>query len=110
VLFLVTYLAQGLLISVITRSQQVAVQMGMITGLLPAQLLSGFVFPIESMPTFFQYATMILPARWYMRIARASYLKGSGFFELGLPLAMLSLLCFIMIYFSIKKFKKDLEP
>ena len=52
VLFLVTYLAQGLLISVLTRSQHVAMQFAMMTGLLPSQLLSGFIFPIESMPVF----------------------------------------------------------
>ena len=75
--FLVTYLAQGLLISVTTRKQQVAMQLAMMSGMLPSQLLSGFVFPIESMPTFFQYFTMIFPARWFMQISRDTFLKGT---------------------------------
>jgi ABC-2 type transport system permease protein len=109
-IFLVTYLAQGLLISIINRSQQISMQIAMMTGLLPAQLLSGFIFPVESMPTFFQIFTMILPARWFMQIARASYLKGSTLFDMAIPFMALSILCVIMIYFAIKKFKKDLEP
>lgn len=110
ILFLVTYLAQGILISVLTRSQQVAMQIAIMSGLLPAQLLSGFIFPIESMPIFFQYFTMILPARWFMTIARQSYLRGSTFGELGIPFLALSILCTIMIVLAAKKFKKDLEP
>ena len=109
-LFLVTYLAQGLLISVINRSQQISMQLAMMTGLLPAQLLSGFIFPIESMPKFFQILTTILPARWFMNIARSSYLKGSTLFEMAVPFTSLGILCAIMIYFSVKKFKKDIEP
>ena len=45
-------------------------------------LLSGFVFPVASMPLFFRYFTMILPARWFMEIARGTFLKGSSFVEL----------------------------
>lgn len=110
VLFLVTYLAQGLLISVLTRSQHIAMQFATLTGLLPAQLLSGFVFPIESMPKFFQYFTMILPARWFMIISRESYLKGSTFFDLIIPFLALGISCWLMIFLATKKFKKDLEP
>lgn len=110
ILFLICYLAQGLLISVVTRSQQVAVQMALISGLLPAQLLSGFIFPIESMPEFFRYFTMLLPARWFMTIARQSYLKGSTLFEMWMPFLALSILAGIMVFFAVKKFKVDLEP
>lgn len=109
ILFLVTYLSQGLLISTWTRSQQIAMQLSTFTGLLPAQLLSGFIFPIDSMPTFFRYFTMILPARWFMTIARESYLKGSTFFDLIIPFFALSSLCIFMIFLAVKKFKKDLE-
>ena len=110
ILFLVTYLAQGLLISVITRSQHVAMQFAIMTGLLPAQLLSGFVFPIESMPTFFRYLTMILPARWFMTVTRESYLKGSTFFALLIPLLVLGISSCVMLVLATSKFKKDLEP
>jgi ABC-2 type transport system permease protein len=109
-LFLATYMAQGLLISVVMRTQQIAMQVAIMSGLLPAQLLSGFIFPIDSMPTFFQYFTMILPARWFMNIARESYLKGSTLVDMGGSFLALAILCGIMITLAAKKFKKDLEP
>lgn len=110
ILFLVTYLAQGLLISVLVRNQQIAMQIGIMSGLLPAQLLSGFIFPIESMPTFFQYFTMLLPARWFMTIARSSYLKGATLVEMWAPFLALSISCAIMLFLAVKNFKTDLEP
>jgi drug efflux transport system permease protein len=108
-LFLVTYLAQGLLISVVTRNQTIAMQLAMMSGMLPSQLLSGFIFPIESMPMFFQYFTMILPARWFMRIARGTFLNGSSLLELGGPFLALSLFCVLMIFLATRRFKRDLE-
>ena len=110
ILFLITYLAQGLLISILTRSQHVAMQFAIMTGLLPAQLLSGFVFPVESMPVFFRYLTMILPARWFMIITRESYLKGATFFDLIIPLGVLGTTCCIMFFLATRTFKRDLEP
>jgi ABC-2 type transport system permease protein len=109
-LFLTAYLAQGLLISVTTRSQQVAMQVAMVTGLLPSTLLSGFIFPIESMPLFFRYLTAILPARWFMVIARSVFLKGSGVGELWLPFTMLTALTVVLVVAAAKRFKKDVEP
>ena len=109
-LFLVTYLAQGLLISVVTRKQTIAMQLAMMSGMLPSNLLSGFIFPIDSMPPFFQYFTMILPARWFMRIARDTFLKGSSLIELGGSFLALSCICGLMILLAARRFKKDLEP
>jgi ABC-2 type transport system permease protein len=109
-LFLVTYLAQGLLISVITRKQTISMQLAMISGMLPSTLLSGFIFPIESMPKFFQYFTMILPARWFVRIARDTFLKGSSLLELTGPFLALALICTLMILLASRRFKRDLEP
>jgi ABC-2 type transport system permease protein len=110
ILFLVTYLAQGLLISVVTRKQAIAMQLAFMSGLLPTNLLSGFVFPIESMPRIFQYFTMILPARWFMRIARDTFLKGSSLLDLGGAFLALSILCVVMILLATRRFKRDLEP
>lgn len=109
-IFLVTYLAQGLLISVIARNQLVAMQMAMVSGLLPSNLLSGFVFPVASMPLFFRYFTMILPARWYMQIGRDTFLKGSDLIQLGVPFGALLFLCVWMITMATRRFKRDLEP
>lgn len=110
VLFLAAYLAQGLLISVLTRNQLVAMQVAMMSGLIPANLLSGFIFPIESMPVFFRYLTMIMPARWLTDIARECYLKGATFADMAGPFVALVILCAIMVALAVGKFKKDLEP
>ena len=109
-LFLIAYLAQGLLISVVTRKQMIAMQLAMMTGMLPSQMLSGFVFPIESMPPFFQYFTMILPARWFMQISRDTFLKGSSLTDLAIPFVALTVICIAMIFQGTRKFKRDLEP
>ncbi len=109
-LFITAALSQGLLISVITRQQQIAMQFGMITGLLPSMLLSGFIFPVESMPRFFQYFTMLLPPRWFMAAARGITLKGADLEELAVPFLALGLLSAGMLALALKKFKTDLEP
>ncbi len=109
-LFLIMCLAQGLVISVITRQQQLAMQLGLMSGMLPTFLLSGFIFPIESMPSFFQYLTYILAPRWFMVISRALFLKGSGLLELAQPLLMLLIISGMMVAVALKLFKKDLEP
>ena len=108
-LFIIAALSQGLVISVITRQQQVAMQFGMITGLLPSMLLSGFIFPVESMPTFFRYFTMILPPRWFMAAARGITLRGAGLEELAVPFLALALLSAGMLGLALIKFKSDLE-
>ncbi|QDK37694.1 ABC transporter permease [Bdellovibrio sp. NC01] len=110
VIFICTYLAQGLLISVVTRKQQLSMQIAMLTGLLPTILLSGFIFPNEHMPDFFYYLTMILPARWFIALSRRVFLQGSGFFDVLPLLGVMCLLLTVMILLATKKFKKDVEP
>jgi ABC-2 type transport system permease protein len=109
-LFLAGYLGQGLAISVATRKQMIAMQMAMMTAMLPSQLLSGFIFPVESMPKALQYFTMILPARWFMEISRDTFLKGSSLFELAIPFTGLALFCLIIIFMGTRSFKRNLEP
>src|SRR3989339_1495628 len=106
-LFTTTSLAQGLLISVVTRQQQKAMQASMMSGLLPSMLLSGFIFPIESMPVFFQYLTMILPPRWFMIIIRTLFLKGTPVEGLAAPFLALTLMTVILIAVAVNKFKRD---
>lgn len=110
ILFLICYLSQGLLISVITRNQLLALQLAMITGLLPTQLLSGFIFPIESMPEFMQYFTAILPARWFMQISREVFLQGTTFLQLLLPFFCLLAFCSIILTLGVRSFKRNVEP
>jgi len=109
-LFLVATMAQGLVISVVTRQQQLAFQTAMNTGMIPIQLLSGFIFPIESMPAVFQRLTMILPARWYMALARSLFLRAPKFGMLVAPLFALAVLSGIFVAIAWRKFKTDLEP
>ena len=109
-LCLATYLAQGIFISVTARNQQVAMQMAMLSGMLPTNLLSGFIFPVASMPLFFRILTVIFPARWFIAIARGTFLKGSSLLQLGGPFLALTLLCSGMMLAATRRFKRDLEP
>jgi ABC-2 type transport system permease protein len=109
-LFLSAYLAQGLLISVLTRKQQLSMQFAIVSGLLPSVLLSGFVFPIESMPTPFHYLTMIFPARWFMIISRDLFLKGTNLPDLIAPFSALLLINTFMLSVAVRRFKRDVEP
>jgi len=77
-LFLVGALAWGLLISSIADSQQVAFQVALLTSFLPTLMLSGFIFPIASMPTFLQLITRVVPARYFLVALRGIVLKGVG--------------------------------
>jgi ABC-2 type transport system permease protein len=77
-LFLIGAQAQGLLISTIAQSQQVAFQIALLSSLLPTMILSGFIFPISSMPIVVQWITHIVPARYFLVALRAIVLKGAG--------------------------------
>src|SRR5688500_7116329 len=77
-LFLVGALAFGLLISTIAETQQVAFQLALLTSYLPTLMLSGFIFPISSMPAVLQVITYAVPARYFLIALRAIVLKGVG--------------------------------
>jgi ABC-2 type transport system permease protein len=77
-LFLVGALAFGLLISTVAETQQVAFQLALLTSYLPTLMLSGFIFPISSMPEPLQVITHIVPARYFLVALRAIVLKGVG--------------------------------
>ncbi len=109
-LFLGAYMAMGLLISIATRQQMLAMQFSMMAGMLPTLLLSGFIFPVESMPLFFRCLTVILPARWFMVVIRGSFLKGAGFAELAGPFLAIAVIASFFILMAVRKFKKDVEP
>lgn len=77
-LFLVGALGLGLFISSTADTQQVAFQSAMLASFLPTFILSGFIFPISSMPTFLQIVTYAIPARYFLIALRAIVLKGAG--------------------------------
>jgi ABC-2 type transport system permease protein len=78
VLYLVGALGFGLLISTLADTQALAFQIGLLTSLLPAILLSGFIFPIRSMPVVLRAITNLVPARHFLVVLRGIILKGAG--------------------------------
>jgi ABC-2 type transport system permease protein len=79
--YILTALSLGLLISTVSKTQQEAFML-LILVLLPAVMLSGFVSPIESMPKIFQWMTVVNPIRYFLEIVRGVFLKGIGVAEL----------------------------
>lgn len=77
-LFLVGGLGQGVLISTVAKSQQVAFIISILTTFLPTFILSGFVFPIRNMPLVIQPFTYLIPGRYFLATLRAVMLKGAG--------------------------------
>jgi len=77
-LYLIGALGLGILISTMADSQAVAFQGGLLVSLLPAMLLSGFIFQIRAMPELLQVITYAIPARYYLVILRGVIIKGSG--------------------------------
>jgi ABC-2 type transport system permease protein len=108
ILFLTGMLGQGLLISVLTRNQQVATQVGIITSLLPTLLLSGFLSPVENMPLALQAIAMILPSTHFIVILRGILLKGNGAEVLWPHIAALAAFASVMIGVSTARFRRRL--
>jgi len=77
-IFLFGALGLGIMVSAMFRSQLMAYQMGTLLSFLPAFLLSGFIYPLGSMPRIIQLVSLIVPARYFMEIARGIFLKGIG--------------------------------
>lgn len=109
ILFILTALSLGLLISSITNSQQTAMMIALAGLLLPTVLLSGFIFPIESMPYPLQVVSNIIPAKWYLIIVRGIMLKGTGILLLLQETAILLVTTLALIMLSLRKFKVRLE-
>jgi ABC-2 type transport system permease protein len=106
--YLISVLGLGLFLSTILRTQQQALMATMFFN-MPAMLLSGFMFPIENMPQFFQYMTYLNPLRYFLIIIRGIFLKGSGFDVLWPQMAALLLLGIVIIYMSALRFRKRLQ-
>ena len=105
-LFLFAGLGQGLLISIATKSQQVATQVGLISSMLPSLLLSGFMFPVSSMPVVIRWISAIVPARHLLDMLRAIMLKGAPLALLWpqmLFLAAVALLFFVLSFRALSR-------
>lgn len=109
VLFIITSLALGILISTISASQQTAMMISLMGLMLPTILLSGFIFPISSMPFPLQVISNIVPAKWFIIIVKGIMLKGVGLgFILKENLILIAMTLFF-IGLSVKKYKIRLE-
>jgi ABC-2 type transport system permease protein len=98
--FLVGALGTGILVSTIADTQQVAFQAGALVAFLPTFILSGFIFPIASMPIVLQYITTIVPARYFLVALRGIVLKGLPLEALWQPIAALAVYAFFALGLS----------
>ena len=103
-IYIVCCLSIGLLISTISRTQQEAF-MTLFLFLLPAIILSGFFYPISSMPKFFQWLTLFNPVRHFLEIVRAVFLKAAGFGELWSQAVALALMTVGTLWLAIVRFR-----
>ncbi|PFG16022.1 ABC-2 type transport system permease protein [Propionicimonas paludicola] len=88
-LFMLTNIGMGLFVSLVSRTRQQA-QQAMAFLMIPTMILSGFIFPIESMPDLIQPFTKLIPMTWALIVLRNSFVKGSDFAALTVPLVVLA--------------------
>jgi ABC-2 type transport system permease protein len=106
--FLTAALGIGLLVSVVSNSQQTAMTIALVSSMLPTFLLSGFMFPISAMPRVVQWLTNIIPARHFLFILRSIFLKGGGLALLWQPALILLLFGLLLLGLSSMRFRKTL--
>jgi ABC-2 type transport system permease protein len=108
-LFILVSLSLGILISARTSSQRVAMLGALAGTMLPTMLLSGFIFPIESMPWPLRAISAAVPARWFVLVARSIMLKGVGLAYLWQPTLVLVLMAAALLAASTRAFHERLE-
>ena len=109
ILFIISALALGILISTISETQQTAMMISLMGLMLPVILLSGFIFPISSMPVPLQVISNIIPAKWFIIIVKGIMLKGVGIQFIWKESLILLGMTVFFIALSIKKYKIRLE-
>ena len=105
-IFLFGALGLGIMVSAMFRSQLMAYQMGTLLSFLPAFLLSGFIYPLNSMPRVIQLVSFIVPARYFMEVARGIFLKGIGVELLWFNLLLLIGYAIVVFYFAARKLRQ----
>jgi len=108
-IFILSALALGLLISSIANSQQVAMFVSLVGLLLPTILFSGFIFPIENMPLILQYIAQVIPAKWFYEIIQAVMIKGLGIGAIWRETLVLVGMTVFLLGISTVRFKVRLE-
>lgn len=107
--FLFCTLGFGLFISITARNQQLSFMLAVLTTLLPSFLLSGFIFPISSMPKAVQAVTYLIPARYFLATLRGIFLKGYGFGLLWPEILSLSALGLLVFALCVRRLKLRLD-
>lgn len=107
-LFMLTGVGQGLIISMISHTRHQAQQTTMFI-LIPTMVLSGFIFPIESMPPAIVPVTFLIPMRYILVIARSNAMKGTGFGPLWPQFVAMAVFGIVMFAFGISRFRKQLS-
>lgn len=107
-LFVATSLALGIFISTVANNQQTALMMSLMGLMLPTILLSGFIFPVESMPDILRFISNVIPARWFIIIIKDIMLKGVGWEIVWKETLILAGMMAFFIALSIKNFKTRL--
>ena len=96
-LYLLVALALGVLISTKAPTQQTAMMTSMFALLMPTMLLSGFLFPIASMPSLLQYISKIIPAKYFIQIEQAIMLKAAGWDAVAFPTLILFIMLIVLL-------------
>jgi len=107
-IFLIGALSIGFLISVVASNQFFATQLALLGTFLPSFLLSGFVFPIANMPQVVQWITYVIPARHFITILRAIYLKGGGIEVIAVPTITLIFFGAVVTFVASRKLKMSI--
>jgi ABC-2 type transport system permease protein len=108
-LFLVSGLGIGLFISTVSKSQQLSFMMSIIFTLLPAFLLSGFLFPVASMPRLIRLVANFVPAKYFLTVLRGIFLKGTGLAVHWQEVGALFIFAVLIVFACARKFKLSLE-
>lgn len=109
VLYILLALSLGLLISNIAQTQLVALLLSAMVLLMPVVMLSGMMFPIESMPTILQWIAAVVPPRYYIDAMRKLMIMGVGIGEVMKEVAVLSIMAAVLLAVSLKMFNTRLE-
>jgi ABC-2 type transport system permease protein len=108
-LFILVSLSLGILVSARTSSQRLAMMAALLGTMLPNVLLSGFIFPVESMPWLLRILSNIVPGRWFVVIARGIMLKGVGLAYVWQETLVLAVMAAVLLAASVHSFKERLE-
>lgn len=106
-LYILAGLALGLLISTVSRTQQEAF-LTMFLFILPAVILAGFLYPVETMPAFFRWLSLLDPVRHFLVIVRAIFLKGEGIAGLWAQYATLLAMAVAALSFAVARFRRTI--